>query len=218
MDELLDYLERNDDALSRTVRTGEVNLGTNAKKRPPPITDAKLITKVSENRGKALALICTLSRRGPDQWFDFYSALILIAYQALDGLAVEGLLRRWEYDPKKYKVATTEHLVSPEEIPQELYVLAQSTFSYLKTAPANGLKKVIAGLEWDLGIGPIHPFYDACGRISRYFSSLVCLWSRQTLPIHSSREEYMAAAGAGRDQFIEYWLARPTKFIGLAEG
>lgn len=211
MDQLDDYLAHNDAALSRTVRTGKVAVSTDDKKQAPPISNAALVSKVSANRRRVADLLRTLSPRTPDEWFDFYAALIVVAHHALEGLNAPGLLRRWEYDPRKYNVITTESLVPFNAIPEELSRLAERTFSTLKNAPTNETAAVIAGLEWDLGIGPIHPFYDACGRISRYFSALVCIWSGRALPLHDSREEYMTAAQAGRDEFVEYWLAKPGK-------
>src|SRR5258708_6736209 len=106
MDHLYDHLTANDAALSRTVRTGKVAVSTHREKRAPLITGDELVSRVSENRRKIAELLGALGARAPEEWFDFYVALILVGHQALDGLEAQGLLRRWEYDPKKYNVIT----------------------------------------------------------------------------------------------------------------
>jgi hypothetical protein len=208
VDSLYKYLSTVDAVLSRTVKTGKVSVATNDKKRAPDLASNDLVEKIAANRQRVTILIRSLSAAAPKYWFDFYVPLLLVGHETLNGLA-DHLLRAWEYDPAQYKVVSNEPLVAWADVPKAMSSLMERSFLSLTTPPQDQSAH-IAGLEWDLAIGPIHPFADACGRISRYFSALACMWFKRPLALHSSRDDYMVASQSGRAGFIKYWVSRPT--------
>jgi len=120
-----------------------------------------------------------------------------------------GVFREWEYDPGRFGLSyTSDQLCQPDQIGYKVKDLCDKLCNALSQRSHNAIA-IAAGVEWELGIGPIHPFYDACGRISRCFSLLTKLWMDEAPRLHASRDEYYRAACLGLRQFVTYYEQLP---------
>jgi fido (protein-threonine AMPylation protein) len=128
------------------------------------------------------------------------------------GLLPEGLFRTWPYDTKRHNVKTEREPVPSSGIWAALEDLMELVIQ-AKDQDEQGRLEAIARIEWEIGIGPIHPFYDGCGRVSRYYSSLLSLWFNVPLAHHASREMYFSAASDGSDAFISYYKKAALKLF-----
>lgn len=104
--------------------------------------------------------------------------------------------------------------VAPEDIAPGLSRLADECAAITDLA-LSSKGRAIARMEWEIGIGPLHPFYDGCGRVSRYLSTMLCLWHELQPPVHSSREAYMTAAAESAESFVDYWTSSPKATFQL---
>jgi hypothetical protein len=64
-------------------------------------------------------------------------------------------------------------------------------------------------LEWEISTGPLHPFYDGCGRVGRAVAFLMQTWLGATVAEYGSRAEYLAAARKGKQHFVGYFASLP---------
>ena len=90
--------------------------------------------------------------------------------------------------------------------------IVQSTRLFSTTAAAESdedILRAIAGVEWDIAVGPLHTFYDACGRISRYFATLLFLWHSLPVVDRGERQIYFDHAIRGRAAFQQHYLTCP---------
>lgn len=211
---LVAYLTAIDTTLSRTVSTGKVLLTTSSRKKPSLLEGTDLAARIVANRREVGRLILKYSKQVPSHWFDYLGIMILIAYQSLDGLLPDGILRKWDYDPSKYGVISTSQLCSPEDLPFKLESFVKEWFPFLLESSGDAAVRHVADIEWEIGVGALHPFYDGCGRISRYFSALLSYHKGLPLRVHESRSLYMASASAGREAFQEYYLSLPAGNVG----
>jgi hypothetical protein len=65
-----------------------------------------------------------------------------------------------------------------------------------------------AWAEWQLGGGPLHPFYDGCGRISRAFAAALLVRGGRLLPLFDTSAQYFAAGNEGDARFLVYYKSR----------
>ncbi len=61
-----------------------------------------------------------------------------------------------------------------------------------------------AWAEWELNGGPLHPFYDGCGRISRSFGALLLVRGSCLLPLYGDREAYFRHGQQSHAAFTDY--------------
>jgi hypothetical protein len=199
-------LRGNDLALSRTARTGTVDNKVSPRKKASLITGSDLFDALDRNRAAVARFIVAQSPLQPKSPLELIGVLLVIAFLTNDGISPNGLFRIWDYEPQVSSLQGAR--VKPEDIPRDIESKANSLLEAFQTDSKREKLAAIAGIEWDLGIGPLHPFYDGCGRISRYFSALNCLWLNLPIVQHTSREEYMGHASEGRCAFTTYYLAQ----------
>jgi hypothetical protein len=198
---LRNYLECTDRILSRTS-TGTVNTNVSIRKKRPLLEGEKLIEQVKRNRDLIARFIEWKGVLNDPSEDECFYALITLANMTGFRLLPEGLLRVW-----KFPVAVNERPVAPEHVADELAKLGASIPLIGTRAGDEEKLSSIAGVEWELGIGPLHPFYDGCGRISRYYSALLSKWFKTPVVQHTSRENYYSAGREGKERFVYYYLS-----------
>jgi hypothetical protein len=157
-------------------------------------------------RGAAAASAASASRRRSDTACD----------RALTGFRLfpDGLFRTWNYAGYRDLAFSQQQQISPSDIFETLTALCQDVHRRLNFAiePDEALR-TIAGIEWELSVGPIHPFYDACGRISRYYSTLLSVWFSVPVIDRGGRETYFDFSRRGRAAFQDYIMSRPRLLL-----
>jgi hypothetical protein len=190
------YLRETDVLLSRTVRTGRIDVAASDQKQQTSLTAEALQAAVERNRLRISEFIAWRAmhlRRSSDE---LLAALLAIAQLAMADIVPRGVFREWPYEHRKYLDASAD-----DGCPSEQATELTSDIDLLVP---------IAELEWELVLGPVHPFYDGVGRISRYYSTLVCLGSGLLPRMHSSREQYFLCGRGGREAFCSYYRALPV--------
>ncbi|HZS03022.1 MAG TPA: hypothetical protein VFE37_30205 [Chloroflexota bacterium] len=198
------YLARTDQCLSRSAGSGSADTSTSAAKQPLLLAGAALQRRVARNRRRVAELIVGQRRWFPTTAGEHVLVLCGIAQLAGLGLLPRGLFREWPYDWARYGVNCERPLMPPHAILAALEELMGTVVNVPTLCPGERLE-CVARVEWELGIGPIHPFYDGCGRTSRYYSCLLSLWLDVPLAVHTSRAAYYAAANDGLDAFVGYF-------------
>jgi hypothetical protein len=131
------------------------------------------------------------------------ACLITVALLTNLGISYGTLYRLWPYEPQVHGYSGP--LIRPSEIRGKLVEVGTSLMRSIGIGDTEQRLQTIAQVEWQLGIGPLHPFYDGCGRISRYFSAIIACWQEVPLVYHRSRVEYMGHASDGITAFTEYF-------------
>jgi hypothetical protein len=199
------YLALTDEALSRTARTGFADPGRNEGKREATTNGAALQALLSRNREIARTFIDWRRSVVPNSADEIYSDAVTLGHIANLGITSGGLFRAWAYECP----AVGGGAVPVNRISTEMLRLAERC-ARMQDAGEEQQRATIAEAEWEIGIGPLHPFYDACGRVSRYFSTLLSLRTGTALPLYDSRSDYMDAATAGLSAFTDYRNRRLT--------
>lgn len=213
--ELQRFLEENDLELSRTAKSGTADNSISSLKRPALVTGRELVEAVARNRLTVARFILAQSPYRPTSPLEPTGALLALAFLTNDGIAPNGLFRLWNYEPQVR--ASSAERVEPKDIPENLGGIGSRLFEALRISSEREKLAIVGEIEWDIGIGPLHPFYDGCGRISRYFSALSSLWLDVPMVHHTSRKEYMERASEGRREFIDYYLRQQQRPSGLSD-
>ena len=194
-----------DETLSRTVVTGQVDTKVSGSKAAPLITGAVLTARIVSNRAMVADFIVWRCQWCPLDRLEHFAILSTLAHLAGAGMFPRGLFRDWDYDPSRHGTQSLAPLIPAREVQVETLLLMDRVLELRSIdAEAEGLR-MVSSIEWELSVGPLHPFYDACGRISRYYSTLLCLWKDLPLARHKTRDAYFRAARAGRDAFADYY-------------
>ncbi len=194
---LVAALKAADAALSRTVASSRVNNDVSNKKLPLLLAGTELAQAIEENRKLVAAYIIGAPKNSTASANDLHAAILTIASLTLRGMLPDSLFRKWSISGRKFGPSEDSEAVEPDQIASKLQVLADDMASSLKEDTISAA----AALEWAIGTGPLHPFYDACGRISRASAALILVTSRLTLPAYPNRDDYFAASTQGRKQF-----------------
>lgn len=217
-DQVFAYLSQLDSTLSRTVMQGAVTRSASADKLPMLLSGEVLLTTIERNRAMASRLIAWKAKSPPSAATDILCSLFAIAESSLMEILPAGLFRAWPYDHRQYVPTSEEEQCSPSEIWERLTSLASRCFTGMQTTEGARLS-LVSAIEWELAVCPLHPFYDGCGRVSRYFSTLLCLWSEECPRVHPCRTIYLEAARAGRKAFESYYAAlQPSPIFGATVG
>ena len=212
---LFNYLSETDKKLSRTVINKTVSVTTSTKKRKALLDGCNLSSQIESNRKLACEYILWRRSSKPEQPADFFVSLVTLAELTGFKLFPEGVFRTWDYAGSHQLNFSVEQQIVPSSIGSSLMNLCQELQRKLVCLNDRDSRlDVIAAAEWEISVGPIHPFYDACGRISRYYATLLCLWLRLPLVERGDRETYFDYSNRGRKEFQRYFLECPR--ISLA--
>lgn len=193
------HLLQVDKKLSRTVSVGLVNQAVSPLKKTMLVNGSALEAHLLDRLEHIARYLSQRASRPASTRGELLATLLSIAEIYSSGVFPEGIFRLWPYVAPIDEVVGS--IVATDQIWESLLSLENAYFSRLN----NDATYDLAGwLEWEIGIGPIHPFYDSCGRISIYFSTLVSLWNHQPVPEHTNRDLYMNAARGGVGQFLGY--------------
>jgi hypothetical protein len=204
---LLAYLHETDNTLSRTTATGTVSSTASPNKKPMLLREERLLAQMGRNRRAVSEYIRYKKNYIPKRGIE--CALIVICIAELTGLKLfpEGIFREWDYAGSSYKVSDPGAQIAPDAIFQGLENLGGQVLNIADFSTIERRLQDIAMIEWRIGIGPLHPFYDGCGRVARYFSTLLSLWFDVPVVIHRSRDDYFSAARGGIRSFQNYYSA-----------
>lgn len=199
---LIHAIAENDSRLSRTSTSGKVDQTVSIQKLPLRITGTHLLESISSNRENAANFIVNAPINAISDAENLLASILTIANLTLLGTLPEGLFRKWELPPDRtYGKGPGSIAIAPSEIQEELIKLCRK----LTSLPSRTPIERAALAEWSIGIGPIHPFYDGCGRISRHVSALILSIENIPLKAHKDRPTYLQAGIQGEEGFIEYY-------------
>ncbi len=200
------YLQKTDEALSRTVQNKSIITAASDRKRHALLGGDKLSRQISRNRRLIAEYVNWRQRYIPRRTEDFLTSILTLGEIAGLNLFPESSFRQWDYSGTHGIVFDIDELVAPSRILSTLITFASDLANRTpELATGSGLS-IVAGTEWDIAIGPIHPFYDGCGRISRCFSTLLCLSFSLPIIWRGSREDYFSHAVRGRNDFMSYFV------------
>jgi hypothetical protein len=208
--ELVSYLSDMDRTLSRTVIANAILTTTSTKKRKALLEGDDLARQNERNRVLVAEFINWRRCSPPSQAGDLLESLLTLA--ALTGLNLfpDGIFRKWEYVGSHGISFSASEQVRPADIVDALIDLSCELFRKLGSADQfNDAIGIIADTEWEISVGPLHPFYDACGRISRYYTTLLSLWFSLPVVHRGDRVVYFSHAVQGRQAFRDFFLACP---------
>jgi hypothetical protein len=193
-------LDENDRVLSRTVKDGQLDTSVSSQKaKASELGSLESITR--RNRSHIVDYICWRGELQGASSEDLFSFLMAISEITNCGLPSRGVYRTWELPYWKGTADILGQLEIEEALRNSLRAIAKT----LQQKDLEARLAAIAVAEWEIGIGPIHPFQDGCGRTSRYFACLLTAIYRLDAVSHVSRDDYFAAGKQGADAFAEYY-------------
>lgn len=200
--QLIERLELSESRLSRT-RTGKSDTRASKSKRPLLLSGEALALRSAANAQNLHRLLLELSKlSAPACVEQLAETLRRIEDTVNDGLLPGGRYREWELS---YADAGADfsRKIPQVEVAQAMESFVQELFWRWSSLPVQAVE-VAAWAEWTIQ-GPIHPYYDGCGRISRAISTWILLWSGQTVPVYTSREDWFRHALMGLGPFTDYF-------------
>lgn len=201
---LLDGLLRNDEVLSRTVKNGTTDTTASTLKMPSKLIGPNLAKAVRMNREAVVDYILGCPQAVIKSRNDLLASVLTIGSLTTKHMLPAGLFRTWPLPAdRKFGAGKDSKEISPLEIWDSLSTVCQHTVD--RIASGEPPIKIAAAIEWQIGVGPLHPFYDACGRVSRSTSALVLRASGLPLKQHRCRSEYFEAGSSGVDCFAAYY-------------
>lgn len=203
-------LQENSRRLSRTT-SGFSNTQTHSRKLPLRFTGESLKEKARENE-HAVGKWIYATRNDPPP--HSRSDVLTLIWKVCDGINAELLptkerLRCWPIGTYQKSLdgsnpsGRTEPKLDPDRLPEAMDRYADvllERWSELSTEPV----PLAAWAEWQLNGGPLHPFYDGCGRISRAYSAMLLVRGRTLLPIYDSLNNYFDHGHQGETAFADY--------------
>jgi len=174
-----------DDSLSRTAK-GVVETGVSDRK-VVAISDNPAVL-VKRNREAVCGYLQEVCGVKPSVSV-CKGVVFQIASIALAGFHVP-LFREWS---SPYKQSRS---IEPDTIETELDRFYVDLFSRVSAESREGCAFVAAWAEYKLNV-ELHPFYDACSRVSRYVAAWVLCKYRRLPPMFASREQYWLAVDEG---------------------
>lgn len=189
---LVDALRAADKNLSRTVMSACVNTDVSPDKVPLLISGSMLERTIERNRVLMANYILGAPPDSASNAGDLHASVLTIASLALQGMLPSSLFRKWQLNDRKFGPEEDSREVPPGRIQHELGELAQRVID----SSLDPIRRA-ALLEWSIGTGPLHPFYDACGRIGRAAAALVLVQGGILLPNYPAREVYFSVSTKG---------------------
>jgi hypothetical protein len=206
-------MAENNRRLSRTFQ-GRSDTGTSVEKLPLQLDGDALRDRVESNGRRVCAFVqAQSSTYAPRSAENIHALLLAIADKTNQGLLPAGLYRTWHIDANRLSttggpsVSSPATPVPPDKIQEELTTLCRKLWQAWAELLRDPVPQA-AWAEWRLGGGPLHPFYDGCGRISRAFSAVLLVRGGQLLPLFDTSARYFAAGNGGDKSFLAYYRSR----------
>lgn len=196
-----ELLRRNDIALSRTARTGTLDTSASAEKLAPNCEASSAQALADENRRIAARYIVWRGSTAATEE-ELRHCLVVLSELVNCQLSLNGLFRSWSIEKRQYG---EERHVPPGDVSGGVRELDVPSKGTMDNASTERKLAVIAALEWEVGIGPLHPFSDGCGRTARYFAALLSIVYRCPAVLHTDRVTYYHRGAAGKDDFTQYY-------------
>lgn len=215
LDLVSSILDANSQRLSRT-RGGVSDTSTSAEKERLTVSGNELAEQSRKNEARVHALL--FERRdsfNPQGPADVLQLLLEIADGTNDNLLPSNRWRRWDVPShgegrdEFSQRALLSAAIPFTSVEAALEEFVQVVFEHWSTLEADPVP-LASWAEWQLNAGPLHPFYDGCGRISRLFSAALFLRASWLLPMYDSRETYFERANRGTASFAGYVRERIT--------
>jgi hypothetical protein len=212
-------MHENSARLSRT-RRGVSDTQTSPEKLPLLLSGDDLGRRSAENEQRVHQFVAETALGPPPQsGMDVRDVLFSIADLTNAGLLPAGRLRTWStsYRPR-FAAGGPVARVPHENLPEAVLAFSGGVFRRWPELEADPVP-LYAWCEWQLNFGPLHPFYDGCGRIARAFGALLLIRASSLLPLYDSAQSYFGHGERGPEVFGEYvrerigacadWVGRP---------
>lgn len=216
-------LNENSVRLSRT-RLGIGDVSTSPSKQPPSASGPDLAARAHHNEHEMYKIAFAYGLIGRfDSGAEIKDLLLSLASQAFAGLQNTGPFRTWTINEIEYSNGT---IAAPKLDP---LLLVHAFDNFCNCVALRHLEllsdpyPLMAWAEWELNGGSLHPFYDACGRISRCFGAAILISGHRLLPLYDSSASYFEHGNQGMAAFAEYvrqrarvcatWIARPDRTL-----
>lgn len=201
---IIDSILKNDAVLSRTAQSGTGDTSASTLKIPLRLTGAALKDSVIKNRIASVEYILGCPPNVLSSTHDFFTSTLTLASLTSKNMLPEGLFRSWRLPAgRQFGPACDSIEVLPSNIWLSLEEICKESVEQL--FKGRDAIEVAAIIEWHIGVGPLHPFYDACGRISRSVSALVLQLNGLSIKHHQSRKDYFEAGASGIEKFTHYY-------------
>lgn len=195
--------------LSRS-RQGKSDTGSSNGKEPLLLEGEALKEKVIQNEDTVHRYIYSaINKANPQSSEDVKQILFAIADMTNEGLLPKGRFRTWEIHANQQSVTGEETVSGPEakmdpgELPEAVTKFC-STISVRWNELYEDPVPLAAWAEWQLNGGPLHPFYDGCGRISRAFAAFLLVAGGHLLPLYDNSRSYFTHGNKGIETFTVY--------------
>ncbi len=206
-------MDENNVRLSRTM-AGVCDTSTSPLKQPLLYSGDQLRLRIRHNERRVQEFLFQ-SRRDPPprDALAVEDLLLSIADMTNEGLLPAGRFRAWRIEarsasPSEDAAASAAPAeVLPEELAGALTALAGSVYQRWDELGADPVA-LAAWAEWQLNGGPLHPFYDGCGRIARSFAAALLIRASSFLPLYDDHASYYRHSDAGLGTFIAYMRSR----------
>jgi len=200
--ELLKVLTLNDRVLSRTELSKRVNNSASILKRENEAGQERVTKLLTENRRAVANYVAWRGQTEMSNPFEYHFVLVALAEMTNRGISNNGVLRTWPIKGREYG---GECDVSADLILTHLFNLELVDAATARRKAIDYRLALIADVEWQIGIGPLHPFADGCGRTSRNFSAFLSAVYECPLVLHKNRDAYFEHGARGRKEFILYY-------------
>ena len=197
LEQISAILNENSLRLSRT-RNGVSDTSASPLKRPLVLSGEALRKRSAQNELSVHALIFQMRAAAPPaSEREVRDLLFQIADLTNDGLLPAGRLRMWDIDGK----------TPPGRLEGEIDAFCAAVFDRWGELKGDAAP-LAAWAEWELCGGPLHPFYDGCGRISRSFAAALLLRGGSLPPLYGTLSEYFERGNRGNG--ASHGLPRPA--------
>ncbi len=206
-------MNENNRRLSRT-HGGESDTSASHEKLPLLLTGDALRRQSAENERRVCQLIMDW-RTEPllTDWAVIRQVLFVMADLTNTGLLPAGRLRVWDVpypvqpaEDDGYQPAPSRRIPA-DEMPQAVETFCRTIHARLHELAADPVA-LAAWAAWHINPGPLHPFYDGCGRVSRTFSAWLLARASRFPPLFEDWSTYFTHAAGGPAVFADYMRAR----------
>ena len=216
-------MSENNRRLSRTHK-GHSDTGSSDDKRPLLLSGPALRAQIERNAEEVGKFVHAQGvSLHPRSAREVRSILFQVADLTNQGTLPQGRFRTWPIAANQPPltggptISGPDAKVSPDSIESELDDFCAGVWHRWPEISSDPVP-LAAWAEWELNAGPLHPFYDGCGRISRYFAAALLVRGSCLIPLFENSTSYFFHANQGRDHFEVYFRSRIEDSVTLLRG